>query len=219
MYTLACGWNSEFDVCASGHITDPQEAAGLHEAYPGACNAPPTDPQPTFEPTAMPTAALASVIRDAPELRCGDSVVGTTVGGTHYFGFASSLDVVYRLELDQPQTVTVTTCGGGYGDRNEIDTVLMVYDAAGLTPDSIAIARNDDHANNVANHCDWARDGLASAVQVTLPPGVYAVVVEAYAYGAGAFNLTMDCLEGRYVSFDESDGPWAFRQANYVRQL
>ena len=214
-YTLGCGWISEFDVCASGQTTDPHEAAGLYEAYPGACDEPPTNPQPTFAPTMMPTAALASVIRDAPELRCGDSVRGTTVGGTNYFGFAESVDVIYQLELDQPQTVTVTTCGSVYGERNEIDTVLMVYDAAGLTPDTVAIARNDDHANIVGNHCIWDRDNLASAVQVTLQPGVYAIVVEAYAYGAGAFNLTIDCLEGRYVNFNQGDGPWAFRQANY----
>ena len=73
--------------------------------------------------------------------------------------------------------------------------------STGLSASSTPIARNVNHQGTVAEQCTNA-NSLASALQITLQPGRYVVVVESYGSSSvpGAFTLTMACTTRRQTT-------------------
>ena len=67
---------------------------------------------------------MVAAVQSSQPLTCGDVLAGTTVGGHHHFGF-DSVDRLYRIQLFEPTTVSLSTCGGP--NLNSIDTVLLLY--------------------------------------------------------------------------------------------
>ena len=112
---------------------------------------------------------------DATVLGCGDSVTGTTVGGTNYVGNGAP-DVFYELEIGEAGPVTLSLCNG-----TDYDSYLRVYDAC-PTEGGVELASNDDAC------------GLQSEITMAMEATTYWVVVEGFGTGAGNYTLDVVCV-------------------------
>lgn len=120
-------------------------------------------------------AALDRSCRQAPRLRPGQSITGSTVAGTDRFqascaGGARSNDVLYRLSLPRRQIVRVTM-------SSDYDGALHLRRTC--ADPTTEIICNDDH-----------NDNRHAFVETTLDAGTYYVVVDGFQTGnAGTFTL------------------------------
>ena len=109
----------------------------------------------------------------APEVVCGGSYTGDTTGDPNFAGNPAP-DNVYIFESAQPQTLTLSLCGG-----SSWDTYLRLYDDCPNV--GTQLASNDDFC------------GLQSELEYTVGVGTYYILVEGYSSNAGPYTLNVGC--------------------------
>jgi hypothetical protein len=116
-------------------------------------------------------------------LTCGDTVQGTTVGGTNYVGNPAP-DVFFQILVPVGGLTEFTLCD----TIPYWDTYLRLYNGCPVSGGT-QIASNDDSC------------GLLSYLALSLAPGTYWLVVEGYWYNSGPYTLTVNCPAPTPCSF------------------
>lgn len=139
----------------------------------------------------LPT--VDEVLAAAPSVACGATLSGATIRNGHSLVGNESPEQFFRFTVDPAApaaAVTLSTCG------SVLDTLLRVGSVGEDGSVNTMLAINDNHAGEVPSACG----DEASYIAALLPPGDYAIIVEANsgplaASTFGEFTLTVECPE------------------------